>query len=362
MKTANIPKGYQDFTAFRRILTENPASFPALIICEYEEPYLKERMIRLVQDSFLTPDFAPMNYSYWEGDGGAVQLTPEAVAQNLSPAPLLTERRILVIEEGGLLAGKRGARPKLANPDTKDAWFAMLENLPDTALLVLLTASVDKRQKKMATALQDLGAFFLSCPLQSQDQLASFGRAYLQKAGVSLPPGSMEELVDQEELTLHALFHELDKIILYAQSQGLSEVSHEELADLCTLSMTADIFALMDAISDQDLVRSLSILHHRLERGDAPAQLLFMMARQVRNLMACQMGGTKTSLKDEMKLHPFIVSKIQKQAKRFALHELKELYRDCLEFDFLLKRGYYDQSEDTLDYLIIKACSFHHRP
>jgi DNA polymerase-3 subunit delta len=133
---------------------------------------------------------------------------------------------------------------------------------------------------------------------------------------------------------------EIDKLLAYVNYSRPVEPDDVEL-------LTADvgqgnIFALVDALGNQNGKLAMSTLHRLLEQQD-PFSIFGMIVRQFRLLLLTReildRGGGRTEIIKGAHVAPFVADKLIPQARRFSLPALEAIYHQLLDVDERVKTG-----------------------
>src|SRR5262249_10162105 len=146
-----------------------------------------------------------------------------------------------------------------------------------------------------------------------------------------------------------------DKLAAYA---GNRPIDVEDIDALVSSAMQYQTWDLTDAVVAGRSDRALSVLQ-RMDEKQFPAQMLFsMIVRQYRQLMLVQ-AAKEEGLPDAeigRRLginHPFPLSKLIDQARRYQPARLEAAYRRLLETDVAVKTGVLE-IETALEMLIVE--------
>jgi DNA polymerase III subunit delta len=105
------------------------------------------------------------------------------------------------------------------------------------------------------------------------------------------------------------------------------------------------VFDMVDTLGQRKPQEAIDLLHQLLRVYDAP-YLYFMIVRQFRLLIlareALDTGYAGPDLAKQMKIHPFVASKVLAQAHNFRLETLEAIYRQLLQLDSEIKTGQID--------------------
>jgi DNA polymerase-3 subunit delta len=133
---------------------------------------------------------------------------------------------------------------------------------------------------------------------------------------------------------------EILKVLTYLDFARPAE--EQDVHELVSYGGTADIFGLVDAIGLGQTRTAQQNLHRLLEEQDVMA-IFPMVVRQFRLLIRAREvldhGGSQQQIAATAGLHPFVAQKLEKQARRFAMQQLLDIYHRLLEMDEASKSG-----------------------
>lgn len=157
-----------------------------------------------------------------------------------------------------------------------------------------------------------------------------------------------DHFAEDSRLYLRKLDNEIEKLSAYANQRPITT---DDVTALVAEEDVADMFGLMDAISQRRLADAYALMRGVLVRGEAPQIVLTMLSRQTRMLLIAKENERAPNLADLLGVKPFAVSKLLDQARRFSLAELERAHRATLAADVAIKTG---QMEDlvALDVLL----------
>lgn len=251
--------------------------------------------------------------------------------------PFLAERRIVIVE--GLLE-----RLKSGPKDFADQLTNYLGALPAHARLFLIEGEkIDKRTAVWKSAVQLAEAkkgVIREFEKPRREALPRWVHARTRQKGGQIDARAAEELATFVGDDLRLLDSEIEKLVTYAAGETITS---QVVRLLVPYTAEANIFALMDAISQRDTRRALTNLQQLLAEGAAPPYLHFMLTRQIRILLQVkelsEFGSTSTEIRQKLGLHPFVVEKTLKHVGRFSLEQLEAAFERLLEADQAMKTG-----------------------
>ena len=252
--------------------------------------------------------------------------------------PFLSSRRLIVLEDAESIPKGR-----------KEAFLQLMDDLPDTAALVLIEQVRVDRERDYQK-----GSFLYAWTQEHPD--IAYVRAFMKPRGsafiqwlVERSEGRFEQ--DAAQLLAHSVEEdpllaeqELNKLLNYVNDERLIRI--EDIERLTPSHGHLDIFSVVDKLGDTQ--GTLPRLQRLLEDQD-PAYVFLMLVRQFRLMIlarrAIEIGEDPIK---SMKVPPFVVKKVSAQSQQFTSAELKGIYQRLLNLDVSVKRGEADMSLDLL--------------
>ena len=215
------------------------------------------------------------------------------------------------------------------------------------------------KNRKRFLDLKDIILFFEESRIPTADNLFKFLQKYGKTQEFSPLEGEkLRNWANKEFLSYKTKVssHAIEKLISYIGS-NLWQFSNEirklssyrkgetvEIKDVELMSqpkIETDIFKTIDAISEKNKRKALSLIHKHIEKGDSPSYLLSMVNFQFRNLLLMKTQGY-SRINPELGIHPFVARKALMQAQKFSIEELKRIYHKIFQFDLGIKTGKID--------------------
>lgn len=304
-----------------------------------EEGYLR-RQYRDKLKGALLAEGDSMNLARYEGKGVSV---PEIIdlAETL---PFLAERRVILIEDSGLLKG------------SEDALAAYLKEIPDTTCIVFVEEAVDKRTR-LYKAVAKAGVA-VECKRQEEAVLKRWLAGLLKKEGKRMTSATAELFLSKTGVDMENIAGELEKLVCYCMDK--EEITPQDVEAVCVARVSNQIFAMIDAVAAGRQQEALRLYYDLLTLKEAPMRILFLIARQFNLLLQVKLlsgsGLDHKGIGEKTGLHGFIVGKYVAQAKKFSGGALRAAVEDCVEAEEAVKTG---RLNDVLsvELLIIKCVS-----
>jgi DNA polymerase-3 subunit delta len=285
------------------------------------------------------------------------QVTIEQLRGACETVPFLAEKRLVIVE--GLLerfepAGKNGKKKSPRSPDRTEEIKAITEaikKLPPFTELVLLGGGV----KAANPLLRELAAVtkVKHFPLLKGIQLSQWIERRVTVAGGSISPQAVSVLIRFVGSDLWTMAGEVDKLAQFANGRRIEEA---DVKAVVSYAQEANVFAMVDAILEFRAGVAQDLLQQLFRQGAAPAQLLTMLARQVRIIFQVKemrdRGKARGEIQSRLGLtQDFLLRKAWEQADKYSLARLREVFHKLLEADLSIKTGKLD-GEIALDILV----------
>lgn len=311
-----------------------------------QEEYLKRNYAQQIEKAILTEDFKLLNKVVLEG-----KVSPSAIIDNCETAPVFSERKLVIVKNSGLFkggkksedAGKKGGDSKKTGEGKKagrsDEFSDMLASMPKHACLVFIEPEIDKRIKFVE--LIDQYGLIVEFNFKKPDELAEWVVKRLKELGHEADSSVAALIVEYGETGMDDLYNEIKKLCAYAGDR--IRLTAADVSRVCTKSVKSKVFDLTDAIAAGHCAKALALLNDMEALKEPMPKVMFMIARQFRQLMQVKMlvrdGATQGEIAAHFKVPPFIAGKLVSQAKSFTAEKLEKAISTGLELDLAIKTG-----------------------
>ena len=297
------------------------------------EALLRDDASRAITEAVLADGPRDFNLDRFDGSSCNEARLLEAVRS----LPVLAERRLVVLRE-----------PEVKGRGSKtlgDGIAAAVEEIrgSSSTVLVVTASTIDKRSK-WVKAFNEPAVLVACDPPKGLRAIVAFLRQEAKRRQISLQSGAAEALAEAVGPQLLMLRQELEKAALHAGPGR--PVSRDDV--LAVVSELADepIWDLTDAIGEGRTPDALVILSRLLESGAPPPVLLGSFASHFRRLARSHCGASVAG-------HPFMVRKLESQARRYTRRRLVACLHAIHEVDEALKGRGSLPAEIALERLVI---------
>ena len=304
---------------------------------------------------FFKEEFTAALVRYLEGDAGAGSLDYQfldgretSVVEVLNSAktpPFFASFRLIIVRDVNWFSDDRVA----------DQLLSYLDEPSPSSCIIVTSEKVDRRSR-VIKKVGEVGEV-IACNTPKGRELASWVKRRARKAGVVIEDDAAWLLIRSLGENLYALVNEIDKMATYVVD-GIIDV--DVVKRLAAATAVPQVFALLDAVGERDVVTALSALGRILDGKEPALRILHMLVRQVRLLLrACALleeGCSVGDVQKRLKLHPYEARKICAQTRNFKITELEDAYPCLLDADLALKTSAMPE-RIVLEKLVIQLCT-----
>lgn len=310
----------------------------AYLLCG-EEAYLKVQYKNKLLKA-LNPDDDTMNFNHYEGRN----IDVKELIDLCETMPFFADRRVVLLEDTGFFKNKC------------DELADYMKELPDYLCLVFVEDEVDKRSKmyKAVKSCGRIGEF----ARQDEKTLMQWAAGILKREGKNITQRDMELLLTMTGIDMGNLRMELEKLITYTGDRNV--VTRADIQEVCTTQTQNKIFDMVRAVTEKNQKRALDLYYDLLTLKEPPMRILFLLAKQFRQLLLVkeytEEGVAQPEMASRLGVPSFVVRNIASCAKSYRISELRQAVTDFVDAEEAVKTG---RLQDVLsvELLIVKYSS-----
>jgi len=282
------------------------------------EALLRDEAVAAIRKAALGDDGGDFDFERLAGE----RTSPGQLHDSVRALPLLAKRRLVVLREP---EGRKGGKGEAL----AEALAAVVTDVAssESCTLVVVAEQIDRRSRWVKSFAEP--AAFVACdPPRSAKEALGFLREEARAQGVALEARAAELLAESIGPNLLALRMELTKAALFA-GDGVKVTRAHVQETICAVA-EEPIWDLTDAIGEGRAADALGLLSRMLGAGAPPPVLLGSLAGHFRKLARTRAGQPPAG-------HPFMVQKLERQARRYTPARLVSCLRAIHEVDEVLK-------------------------
>ena len=310
----------------------------AYLLCG-DEAYLKVQYKNKLLKA-LNPDGDTMNFNHYEGRN----IDVKELIDLCETMPFFADRRVVLLEDTGFFKNKC------------DELADYMKELPDYLCLVFVEDEVDKRSKmyKAVKSCGRIGEF----ARQDEKTLMQWAAGILKREGKNITQRDMELLLTMTGIDMGNLRMELEKLITYTGDRNV--VTRADIQAVCTTQIQNKIFDMVRAVTEKNQKRALELYYDLLTLKEPPMRILFLLAKQFRQLLLVkeytEEGVAQPEMASRLGVPSFVVRNIASCARAYRISELRQAVTDFVDAEEAVKTG---RLQDVLsvELLIVKYSS-----
>ena len=292
----------------------------------------------------LLGDGDEMNVSSYAG----MDVTAREVIDQARTLPFFADRRVILLENTVFFSRKASAE--------SDALAALLPEIPESASLVFVEESPDKR-KKLYKAIKKYG-FVLNCENVAPQMLGRWAGGLFRNAGLAIDGPVLNLFLATVGEDMMNIASESEKLIAYCL--GRERVTKEDIAAVCSPQVKDRVFEMIGAVSRRQKEHALAIYMDLLSLRTPSQVILTLLQReyarliQVKELQQARLSDAEIGKR--IGLSPWIVKKNYLPVTRsMEQPRLERSLQECLQADQDYKSGRIDAGV-AVEMTIIRLC------
>lgn len=255
-------------------------------------------------------------------------INPETLSNTLKPLQLFAEKKLLIIKN--LLANKQNkvheiVKNAFKKPDS------------DTDIIFWEKNTLDKRSYLYKFFTKNKKNIFEFQPLK-KPQLISWVQNYCRQNNIQIDHQALLLLIDKTPDS-YQLTNEIKKLKNFTNNNItttaidiLTPPNHQEI-----------IFDLTDQIGNRKKLSAYNTALNLIKKGEDQLKILATLTTHFQNILIIKdltaLGFTLNQIKEQSKIHPYVIPKIIKQANNFSLSEIIKIHHRLTQADIELKTG-----------------------
>ncbi len=264
--------------------------------------------------------------------------SPEALIDALMPAPMMAERKMVILTGIDFTAMRQGEL---------DALCRTLEALAEYDYnTLIINTSADRFDegslpKRPSSTLTRLSEYLIPVRFEknSPARLASWVAKHLEHNGVTAEPEICTLIIERCGRDMFSLANETDKLAFYVLSQGRDRVCRNDVLNIAVPVSEYDAFAFTNAIAARRRDEALEILSDMKARRQEPIMIISEISRTVGDMLSVAVlrsdGLTQREIAEVLKIHEYRVGVIMRSLPDTEM--CKTMLSRCRDADLEIK-------------------------
>ncbi|MGK9251771.1 MULTISPECIES: DNA polymerase III subunit delta [Paenibacillus] len=299
-----------------------------------KDRYRMSQFATMLTEKLLAPDERELGIVRYDMS----ETSLEEIIGEAETLPFFVPKKIILARDSSFLcaAAKEGKVEHKA-----ERFLSYMEHPSDTSIIVFLVQADKLDERRKAVKLLKERNLLVAFPELTESELAAWiiRRAKDQNRSIGEEAASL--LVSRAGTGMQALSQEVDKLCLFAGEEG--SISVEDVARLTASTVEEDVFALIDAMAELNMDRTLTIYRELLLRREEPIRIAALVARQLRIMLQIKElerhRYSPQQMAGQLGLHPYAVKLAAEKARKFETAVLGEHLSALAELDYAMKTG-----------------------
>lgn len=330
------------------------AGLEQVLVVFGEEDYFRTKILSLLPEYFLGDvEETAREITIFEKDFNIKEFNLV-----LNTYPFFSGKSLVIVRDDKLFAAPAPGDSETAKEKRKEKLeilSKLLENLPDYVYLVLASSKNFDKRTKFYKALQKLALVCECKKLAMRDlsawldaQAAEYGARFNWEAKGTI----MEYLEPVEQPPLQILQQEIEKLAIFAGER--KEWTRQDVESIFASLPEVSNFAVSNFLMQGKVAELLEQLAAEKKRGTnilPICALLMFKVRQALQFMELRaQGNSAKNIAADLKMHPFVADKLDKQCRRFSRVKMQEALIALTELNIDLRNGGrdYERLEEIL--------------
>lgn len=308
----------------------NKKQFDSIYLIYGEEKMYIKADTNLLVEKLMGKNPPEFNFHKFEKD---YELDDIAVAVQV--APFVSERNVVLISDLDVNDSKSFPKSDL------DRLISIMDNLPDTTVLIFTLPTLKQDMKKLGSGFTKLKKYIQKkgtvCAAARETDL-SLARQIIKWAdsrGVKIEQADAFKLQEYAGFDLNTIKNELDKLCNYVGDKGL--ITTEDIEKLVTKQLEANVFHLTDSIVAGDSDKAYSILGTLFYQKAEPNEIINVISMSYidfyRARVASESGTPLPEVAKEFGYgrREFALRNAGKKTRRISTEKLRESLDEITE-------------------------------
>ncbi len=338
-KPKSLPKGVLNSRQMLSRINKEPDSL-GLVLMYGTESYMLDGAVSMLKKAFLGEGAEDMDFAVIDTRTGD-KFDMGKLEELVSMPPWMSPKRLVVIKQSGL-----------PNKELSDKDLEILKNIPSSAVVVFFEDQADSRKKAFKAFLQY--GTVASMSGFEDDELTGWISSRFSKENLRIGFEAASSMASRCSNNMMELVNEINKISLYCQGKGYSEVTPDIVELCCPADLSGKIFDIMDACGSGNANIALGTLEKLIANKEPLARIRASIVNHIKALIMAKEAGNPNVLVERTGMNDFRAKKLVAQSRNFTMKNLVTLYIQAADSDSEFKHGLIDERY-SLEIILVKA-------
>ena len=338
-KAKALPKGVLNARQMLAKIKNEPDSL-GLVLLYGSENYMIDGAVSMLKRSCLGEGAEDMDFAVIDTRTGE-KFDMGRLEELISMPPWMSPKRLIVVKQSGL-----------PGRELSDKEQETLKNIPSSSVVVFFEETADSR-KKAFKVFQQYGTVASMSGFE-EDELTGWISKRFAKENLRIGFEAANSMSSRCSNNMMELVNEINKVSLYCQGKGYTEVTPDIVELCCPPDLSGKIFDIMDACGSGNAKTALGTLDKLIATREPPARIRASIVNHIKALIMAKEAGNANVLVERTGMNDFRARKLVAQSGNFSIKGLINLYLSAADSDSEFKHGLIDERY-SLEIILVKA-------
>ena len=313
-----------------------------LVLLYGSESYMTDGAVSMLRKAYIGAGAEDMDFAVIDTRTGD-KFDMGKLEELISMPPWMSSKRLIVVRQSGV-----------PGRELSDKELDLLKNIPSSAVVVFCEETVDSR-KKAFKAFQQYGTVAAMSGFE-EDELTGWISKRFARDELRIGLEAADSMASRCAGNMMELVNEINKVTLYCQGKGYTEVTPDIVELCCPPDLSGKIFDIMDACGSGNAAIAFGTLDKLIANKEPLARIRASIVNHIKALIMAKEAGNAGILINRTGMNDFRARKLVGQARNFNMKTLIGLYLAASDSDSEFKHGLIDERY-SLEIILVKACS-----
>lgn len=311
-----------------------------------EEDYLKSHALKSLKDA-MGIDEALEIFNLVSLD--VLDYDAEKLIDMLSMPPMMADKKLVVVTGLNIKKMSKGAKTADGAIGEFKALLDAIAHLDEfdynNLVIILPAGNIEEEvpKRKLPTALAALSEYLTPVKFEAStpQKLALWSARHFEHHGIKASGADCAYLVDYCGKNMFTLASEIEKLCLYAKSQGRDHILRDDISLVCTAEMEYGAFEFSNAILSGRRSEALSILSVMKFKQVEPLMIMGELSGICADLLKIKIlllaGKNQQQIEKETGMNAYKVKLYANSASSMELDKLQKIVNMAAEADMAMK-------------------------
>src|SRR5574344_383544 len=252
------------------------------------------------------------------------------IVEDASTISLFSDKKVIIVNNSYIFTS-------IAKAGDTTIFEDYIENYnPDTILIFKLNETKIDERKKVVKLLKKNGT------IKDFNNTKDINKIIIDMLdNYKMSNETMNVFIDRVGNDIYNIQNEIDKIKLYKGNNY--NITKEDVINLTSENIDANLSSLMDAITDNNKEKAITIYKELLRLNTEPIQIIISLANKYRLMYQAKSlarkGYTELEIGKELDQNPKYMYVLLKLSKNYTMDYLLNILKDLIDLDYNIKSG-----------------------